>query len=103
METILLKNGTTEVTSLVKVVTLSLRELLNQKGAAALSGATQFYDIVSLCRDSNYQVFGSNLQLLKNLALVGEDGRVHESIKNIVLSSVEGEGLEMSLVNPVKA
>ncbi len=37
----------------------------------------------------------------KELALVQPDGRVHESIRNIVLSAFEGEGLEMHMVSPV--
>ena len=95
MKVIKLKNGSEEALTLVTTISLSIRELLNNKPMA-------LYDMVMKCRDDSYSIFGNNTNTLKNLALLGEDGKVHNSIKNIVLSSIEGEGLDMKFVYPIK-
>lgn len=92
-----LRNGTTEVKPLVSIVMHSIRQLLNDGKALVV------YDLAMICRDSSYKPFGQAGTVLKNLKLVEESGgkyHVHESIKNIVLSSATGEGLDMQFGNP---
>lgn len=95
METVELRNGAVEATPLVTVAMMSLRHLMNEKPLA-------LYDLVMVCRDSSYEWFGDNLQESQNLSLVQPDGKVHESIRNIVLAAVTGDGLDMRLESPVK-
>lgn len=91
-----LKNGAEEAEALVNVTMTSLGTLMD-----SLAGVTQFYDLTMVCRDSNYKIGERNLKALQDLALLQPDGRPHESIKNIVLSAVAGEGLGMKLSSPL--
>ena len=97
--TVRLKNGIEEAKPLVAVVMLSLESLFKEgKGIV-------FYELVEICKDSNHKPWGTAIgEDLKNLSLASEvDGKwlVHDSIRNIVLSAAEGEGLDLRLVNPV--
>jgi len=93
MQTVTLKNGTEEVKSLVVVTMLSLRNLMTDN-------VTAFYDLVMVCRDSDYHPFEDNGDYLKARSLLQDSGRVHESIRNIVLSAVTGDDLDMELGSP---
>lgn len=99
METIVLKNGATEATTLVATVVatvmVSLESLMKSKPMAV-------YELNELCKDRNHKIFGNLGSDLIELALLQSDGQPHGSIKNIVLSAVEGEGLNMSIGNPIK-
>ena len=95
---IMLKNGAEEVAPLVNVVMHVLRNLWNEKPMVA-------YDFIMICRDRNYKPFGSIIVLLLETNMVQFDGEscsVHDSVKNIVLSAVTGEGIDMVLGSPVK-
>jgi hypothetical protein len=93
MNEIALKNGTSEQAILVSGILLTLRELMAQNVLA-------FYDLVMMCRNPNYQAFDANIKLLQESGLLESNRKVHDSIRNIVLSAVEGERLEMRLVSP---
>ena len=93
MDLVKLKNGTEELLPLVLTVSLSIKDLFATAPFAA-------YDLVMMCRDKNYQPFGNNGDLLKELALVDSQTKVHASIQNIVLSGVIGEGFQMSWTDP---
>lgn len=94
METIRLKNGTEEVESLVVVTMLSLEHLMDERPLA-------LYDLVMMCRDSSYEPFGDNGDHLKDLRLIDQDGSVHSSVRNIILSATDGNGMDMVLQSPV--
>jgi hypothetical protein len=95
MKSITLKNGAIEADILVASTMLSLEGLLEEDLLA-------FYELVEICRNSSHRIFSEGQQetLIKR-GLLNGDGRVHSSIKNIVLSSVTGEGLGLSLGRPV--
>ena len=95
MKTVVLKNGAEEILPLTEVISLVVNELLDD-------GDLAVYDLVMMCRDPNYNPFPSCLERLKARSLVEPDGRVHQSIRNVVLSMAEGDGLEMKFSNPVK-
>ncbi|MFM9889074.1 MAG: hypothetical protein ACKVOE_00300 [Rickettsiales bacterium] len=97
MEVAKLKNGSEEAQSLVQVVMMSLATLWDQ----GLPGVLAVYDLRAIINDRSYK--SHYLEKLQSLALVGPDGSVHESIRNIVLSAVEGDGLEMKLGSPLAA
>jgi hypothetical protein len=59
------------------------------------------FDLVMKARDNNYQFFGDAEMRLQEHGLVEKNGQIHESIKNIVLSAFEGEGIDIVFVNPV--
>ena len=99
MDVVTLKNGEKERKSLVNVTMMSLRTLMNEGKAMVV------YELAELCRKPNHKPWGQTGEDLKKLQLATEQNgswNVHDSIKNIILSAVEGEGLNMILGNPVQ-
>lgn len=94
--TVILKNGATEAEPLVNTIMYALKCLFDEKPVA-------FLELVTKCRDGSHQWFGSAEQICKDYTLIPSDGRIHDSIKNIVLSAIEGEGLGMVLGSPLKS
>jgi len=92
METATLKNGAVEAKALVEITMLSLMKL----------GPIELYELVQICRRSDHPPWGDTIDTLKSWQLVGQDGVVHDSIKNIVLSAAEGDGLDLRLGSPIK-
>lgn len=91
-EAVTLKNGATEFKPLVAATMLSLGKLLQDNPIA-------FYELTMKARDSKHEFFGNVGSELKLLALIQENGNLHDSIRNIVLSVVEGEGAMMRLTS----
>lgn len=96
MELVKLKNGAEESDKAVAVITISLEHLFTTMPVLA-------YDLVMKCRDADYRLFGNTAVLLHERGLMDTSGHVHETIRNVVLSAVIGDGVEMTLTNPVKA
>lgn len=97
LEVVTLRNGAQEAKPLVAIIWAGIRKLLDDP----MGGGIVMYELVMKCRDSNHQFFGNTGDRLKALRLVELNGAVHNSIRNIVLSSAEGEGLQMSFRCPV--
>ena len=93
MKVLVLKNGAEEPEELVIATWESLANLHE-------SDPTAFYELVMKCRDENHRFCGNAAQPLRELRLLQEDGAIHDSIRNIVLSATEGNGLGMKLVSP---
>lgn len=99
MDMVQLRNGSEETESIVRVVTAGLQNILKNT-----MGALAFHDLVVLCRDPEREETSSTrmtIDELKENGLVQVDGTVNQSIRNVVLSSAEGEGLEMQFVSPI--
>lgn len=91
METVKLRNGAEEA----KVAVITVMMAVN-----GLDPITR-YELVMKCRNCDHKLFGNTREKLQQLALVGPDGRVHETIRNIVVSSAEGDGMAMTFGSPV--
>lgn len=96
IETVLLKNGTKESKALVIGVMVSLRALTGQQ---TIQSAIGFYELVMACRDSDHKIQGNDGEILEKMGLM-KDGVIHDSVRNIVLSAVVGEDLNMTIVDP---
>ncbi len=94
MNVVKLKNGAEEAEPLVTVMMMSLANLMKERPLA-------LYDLAMKCRDKNYQFFGDNEKHLQDLELVGISGDIHSSVRNVVLSAVHGDDLDMALSSPV--
>ena len=97
MKTVRLRNGSAEIGKLVPITMLSLQSLMRDKPMV-------FYELVEVCKDRHHKPWGNLGHDLAEIGGVeqGSDGIiVHDSIRNIVLSAVTGEGLEMGLQNPI--
>lgn len=89
-----LKNGSREFAPLVGVAMGSLG-LLMQKNPIA------FYELVMKARDRQHIFFGNTAEVLRGYALIEADGDLHETLRNVVLSAVRGDGLNMVLSSPI--
>jgi len=89
-----LKNGSVERTSFVSATFISLKKLMR-----GMDSIKVLYDLVELCRN-NTPVVPATEKFLKDRSLLDSSGNLHSSVKNVVLSAVEGEGLGIKLVNP---
>ena len=104
MEIVTLKNGTEHDASLVASIRYALEKLLETHPIA-------FIDLVMMCRTPGYEPFGTNGKPLADAGLVRAVGGgaqtsgewiVHEAVREVVLCSVEGEGLNMRVVSPIR-
>ena len=89
-----LKNGSEEEESLIAVTMMSLDNLVQTYPIVA-------YELVEICRNPAHKPFGNSGDRLQELGLM-QNGIVHESVKNIVLSAFEGEGFDIKLTYPLK-
>jgi len=97
MKTVELKNGSTEMRMLVVGTYLILQKMLDD-----IQGVTAYYELVQTCIDSKHEIFSDvQKQYLIDKTLMQTEGSVHGSIRNIVLSATIGEGVDLSLVNPI--
>lgn len=94
IEAVWLKNGTEEVKALVILTTGILQDLMQENPIV-------LYELTMICRDLKHVLFGDTSKELQKLSLLQSDGRVHDSVRNIVLSAVVDDGLDMHLVNPI--
>ena len=99
METVALRNGSTEAKPIVVMTYMNLKSMFDD-----IQGAIAFYELVEVCKNPKHEIFSdAQKQYLIGRALMQPDGRVHQSIKNVVLSAATGEGLDLSLVNPISS
>jgi hypothetical protein len=92
METVKLKNGTEEAKVAVSAIMLSIKSL----------SPIDVYELAMKCRDRKHQIWEPSRKPLQDLKLVAADGSsIHETIRNIVLSAIEGEGFDMTIGSPV--
>lgn len=90
-----LKNGSEELSTLIAVMRVSLKNLIN-------SDPISFFELVSKARNRNHQVFSKHqVDVLKGLGLMEPDGNLHQSVINVVTSAVTGDDLDMTLGDPV--
>ena len=93
MNTIKLKNGTEELESFVNLTIALLTKLANENYIL-------FYELVMKCRDRNHQLFGGCGKELVEREFLQSDFNPHQSIKNVIVSAVIGDGLNMKIENP---
>ena len=94
MEVVKLKNGSEEAKPLVITTMLVLESVMEDRPLA-------LYDLVMKCRDAGYDFFADNGDYLIKRKLVELDGSIHSSIKNIILSAVKGDGIDMVVGSPL--
>jgi hypothetical protein len=90
-----LKNGSEEPQALIAVSMIALKSLIGEDPIS-------FYELVMKARDRNHKVFSQHqTDVLKGLSLMEPSGNLHQSVTNVVLSAVTGDGLSMTLGDPV--
>ena len=96
MSTVALRTGREVPDGLVQPVLLSL-------GLLAEHSPVALYELAMLARDPWHRLFGNTGQLLTELGLVDQAGKLHDATRDVVLATVEGDGLDMCLVSPYAA
>lgn len=96
MRTVTLRNGSEEFAPLIQGLSMAVAGLTEREPLA-------FYEAVMVARNPKHEPFGGLGKVLRDMAWISQDGTMRDSIRNYLLSSAEGEGLEMVQVNPVVA
>ncbi len=98
-ELVTLRNGTQEGKAGVAVMHAILSNLMDTQPIV-------FFELVSFARDRNHKFWGDCGDELVKRNILSKDGTgtysIHETTKNIIVSSVEGDGMDMTLVDPRK-
>lgn len=97
METYKLNNGTEEFKELVLITFQALKRLFTEQ-------PIYFYELMQLAKNKDHKIFGNISQDLLDCSLLNgnkDEYYLHDSIKNIVLSSIKGEGFNIQLINPI--
>lgn len=92
-DTVILKDGSEQAKGLVWILGETLRSLFKE-------GPILAYELVMKARDPQHQHFGNTGDALAERQLLCSDYTMHESTREIIQCSVEGEGYEMYLVSP---
>lgn len=96
-QTVTLKSGAVEFRPAVEIIMGMLQDMNN-----SLPGALAFHDLVMRCRDKSYPIAVAQLETLEATSLM-TNGWIHETVRAVVLSGVEGDGIDMKLVSPYAA
>jgi hypothetical protein len=96
METVELKNGSTENLVVVLGIMLTLKGV-KSKG---IEGVLILYDLYEICKNPSYQPEIESLQSLQNLKLLREDGELHTTVKNVVLSAIQVQEGDLLMGSP---
>jgi hypothetical protein len=97
LDLIKLKNGAEEPKVVVAAVTISLNSIWD----SGLKGVLAVYDLSQIARGKGEGVSPKTIEFLQGYNLVEQNGRLHETIKNVVLSAVDDEGnLSSPLARP---
>lgn len=93
-QTVILRTGEETLTPLVTAAMSSLKSLMERQPIA-------LYELVMLARDPQHKLFGNSGSILRQLNLIEADGRIHDSMRTIILAATEGDGLDLKLVSPL--
>lgn len=93
MQTVKLKNGTEEPRVVVAATMVSLQAMFRDAPIIA-------YEFVSVCRDPLHKIWSGKDQMVA-AGFMNEDGKMHDTIRNVTLSALDGEGMGMTLGSPV--
>lgn len=94
LEEVVLRNGERLPEVLVRAVWMNIKLLVDTEPMA-------FLYLIEKAKDPDYELSSNTIEKLKRLGFL-ESGVMHQSVRAIVLSTVEGEGLDTKLVYPVK-
>lgn len=97
-EVVRLRNGS-ELPKALAMVGLS--QLLPLIKSQDLQDHLALYELREKARNPNHKFFGTLGEKLRSLGLVDESGQVPSYVKDLVLSSAQGEGLDVRYVNPI--
>lgn len=100
MKVATLRNGSKEVLSEVIITNMALLEMIKYP--------TLLIRLIEIAKNPKSSPYSSKnindiraIGKLVKSGLINEDGTMHSSTRNVILSSIEGDDLDMQIVNPV--
>jgi hypothetical protein len=98
MQKVQLRNGQEEPVDVVNEISRSIKELWN----SGVAGIALVYDLREICEGHGERVSNDTFENLKNQKkFIQDDGMINSSVRNIVLSSIKGTGLDLELIPAV--
>lgn len=91
-----LKNGGEAPASAVWTTMISLKDMMTGGGIPSILAVV---DLAEYCRNGK-EITGRSRDLLVQRGLMKDDGRVHDIVRDVILSAGQGEGLTFSLGSP---
>lgn len=98
-ETVQLRNGATVASSAVSATMSTLRMMVESTDITRLLAV---YELRELARDPQHPMWPGTAEQLTTLGLL-TGGQLHDTIRDIALSAIEGDLDAFHLVNPVAA
>lgn len=89
-----LRTGVTESQGVVLGTMIALKSLMKTNPIA-------LYELTELARNPDHTPFGNAGEVLQSRNLLQTDGRLNQSVKNVVLAATTGDGLELALTSPL--
>tara|TARA_R110002096_G_scaffold395159_1_gene590527 strand:- start:6711 stop:7025 length:315 start_codon:yes stop_codon:yes gene_type:complete len=101
MKMVKLKNGSEEAGPAVAVIMAILQTLFDDMEKSDMLSSLMLWDLGSYCQDNTQPFHGD--KLVKIGLMTGERGsyEMHDTIKNVVRSSLTIVGMDIKLVSPV--
>lgn len=99
MEMVKLKTGKTLPLPVVRGVLHSFTKMMEESDR--FIGPVVFYELVQKARNPEHEFFGEVAQHLGTF--IDGSGKIQTTIRDIILACVEGDDLEMTIVDPVKS
>ena len=93
-DTVILRNGRTMQRRTVEAIWYSLQTLFKERPLA-------FYELVEVARDPNHVPLGNYRKILQDYQLLHTGAKLHDGIRDVVLSAVEDDDIDRHLVPPV--
>ncbi len=88
-----LKNGTSEISFLVDAIMKNLQKLPS-------FNPTYTYDLVHHCIEENYDLSEGEIKYFRTIGFISPNGEVIKSVRNVVQSSYNGNGLLVYFNDP---
>lgn len=94
VEVVKLKNGSTAPKGLVLATMTTLRYLFAKDPVVS-------YELVCKARNPVHVFWADTAADLRKLGLIGPNGNMHESVRNVVLSATSGDDADLTLGDPL--
>lgn len=94
ISTVKLKNGSELPEEIVTGTIMSLQALM-------LKNPIVFYELVMKARNPEHTMFGKTQAVAYEWDLIDSNGVINSQVRDVILSAVIGERLNMKLVNPI--
>lgn len=91
-ECIALRNGSKEIKSAVVCTFMNLQELLKSSPIA-------FIEFHQKLKNPDYKMFGNTPKICESYGLM-KDETIHQTVKNVAISAIQGEEVNAYLINP---